>query len=163
MQRNHVSDQQVQSNFLWMSKFPVLNKNTSIFKLPYKTIKTLKTAANSGLTDTNFAVRRHFTGDLSSNGDLSITAGTNETFTALLDRDFTVSIMATGSGGTGAVGDVLDLNGNNHEGDAIFTLGGSPTGKTLTLDFGANYAGHTVKVLATINRSVAGSKTKTLK
>ena len=32
--------------------------------------------------------------------------------------------MATGSGGTGAVGDVLDLNGNNHEGD-IFTLGGS--------------------------------------
>ena len=37
------------------------NKNTSIFKLPYKTIKTLKTTANSGLTDTNFAVRRHFT------------------------------------------------------------------------------------------------------
>ena len=138
------------------------NKNTSIFKLPYKTIKTLKTTANSGLTDTNFAVRRHFTGNLSSNGDLSITAGTNETFTALLDRDFTVSIMSTGSGGTGAVGDILDLNGNNHEGDSIFTLGGSPTGKTLTLDFGANYAGHTVKVLATINRSVAGSKTKTL-
>ena len=50
------------------------NKNTSIFKLPYKTIKTLKTTANSGLTDTNFAVRRHFTGDLSSNGDISITA-----------------------------------------------------------------------------------------
>ena len=44
--------------------------------------------------------------------------------------------MTTGSGGTGAVGDVLDLNGNNHEGDTIFTLGGSPTGKTLTLDFG---------------------------
>ena len=36
------------------------NKNTSIFKLPYKTIKTLKMLANSGLTDTNFAVRRHF-------------------------------------------------------------------------------------------------------
>ena len=53
---------------------------------------------------------------------LSITAGTNETFTALLDKDFTVSIMTTGSGGTGAVGDILDLNGNNHEGDAIFTL-----------------------------------------
>ena len=138
------------------------NKNTSIFKLPYKTIKTLKTTANSGLTDTNFAVRRHFTGDLSSNGDISITAGTNETFTSLLDRDFTVSIMTTGSGGTGAVGDVLDLNGNNHEGDTIFTLGGSPTGKTLTLDFGVRYYGHTVKILASINRSVASSKTKTL-
>ena len=33
--------------------------------------------------------------------------------------------MATGSGGTGAVGDILDLNGNNHEGDVIFELGGS--------------------------------------
>ena len=70
--------------------------------------------------------------------------------------------MTTGAGGSGAVGDVLSLTGNNHEGDAIFTLGGSPVGKTLTLDFGANYAGHKVKVLATINRAVAGSKTKTL-
>ena len=33
--------------------------------------------------------------------------------------------MATGSGGTGSVGDVLNLSGNNHEGDAIFTLSGS--------------------------------------
>ena len=70
--------------------------------------------------------------------------------------------MTTGSGSSGAVGDVLDLTGNNHEGDAIFTLGGSPTGKTLTLDFGANYQGHKVKILATVSRSVAGSKTKTL-
>ncbi len=138
------------------------NKNISIFKLPYKTIKTLKTTNNSGVTDTNFAIRRHFTGTLSSNGDVTITAGTNETFTALLDKDFSVSIMTTGSGGTGAVGDNLSLTGNNHEGDSIFVLGGSPTGKTLTLDFGANYAGHKVKILATINRSVAGSKTKTL-
>ena len=44
--------------------------------------------------------------------------------------------MATGSGGTGAVGDILDLNGNNHEGDVIFELTGSPTGKTLKFDFG---------------------------
>ena len=144
------------------AKLNEANKNTSIFKLPYKTIKTLKTTANSGITDTNFAVRRNFTQTLSSNGDATITAGTNETFTALLDKDFSVSIMTTGSGGTGAVGDVLSLSGNNHEGDAIFTLGGSPTGKTLTLDFGANYAGHKVKILATINRSVADSKTKTL-
>ena len=41
-------------------------------------------------------------------------------------------------------------------------LGGSPTGKTLQLDFGANYAGHKVKILATVSRSVAGSKSKTL-
>jgi hypothetical protein len=33
--------------------------------------------------------------------------------------DFTVSIMTTGAGSTGAVGDVLNLSGNNHEGDPI--------------------------------------------
>jgi hypothetical protein len=70
--------------------------------------------------------------------------------------------MTTGAGGTGAAGDVLNLSGNNHEGDTIFTLGGSPTGKTLTLDFGADFQGHKIKILATVQRTVAGSKTKTL-
>jgi hypothetical protein len=136
--------------------------NILVFPLPYKTVKTLKTATNSGQTDTNFNVRRQFKGDLSSNGDITISAGTNETFASLSSGDFTVSIMVTGAGGTGAVGDVLNLSGSNHEGDSIFNLGGSPVGKTLTLDFGANFASHTVKILATISRTVADSKTKTL-
>jgi hypothetical protein len=137
------------------------DNNVSVFKLPYQTVKTLKTTANSGATDTNFNVRRQFTATLSSNGDATITAGTNETFASLASDDFTVSIMTTGAGSTGAVGDVLNLSGNNHEGDSIFTLTGSPTGKTLTLDFGANFNGHKIKILATVQRSVAGSKTKT--
>ena len=136
------------------------NKNTAIFKLPYSKIKTLKTAANSSLTDTNFTVRRAFVASLSS-GAATLTAGTDETFTSLDEGDFTVSLTAAGSG-SGTVGDVLSLTGNNHEGDAIFVLGGSPTGKTLQLDFGANYAGHKVKILATVSRSVAGSKSKSL-
>src|SRR6056300_454351 len=136
--------------------------NTSIFKLPHVTVKTLKTTANGGATDTNFNVRRHFTATLSSNGDATITAGTNETFASLASDDFTASIMTTGAGGTGAVGDVLNLSGNNHEGDTIFVLGGSPTGKTLTLDFGADFQGHKVKIYATVQRTIAGSKTKTL-
>ena len=70
--------------------------------------------------------------------------------------------MSTGAGSSGAVGDVFSLSGTQHEGDTIFALGGSPTGKTLTIDFGANFQGHKVKILATVNRSVAGSKTKTL-
>ena len=136
--------------------------NILIFKLPYNTVKTLKTTTNAGQTDTNFNVRRQFKGDLSSNGDITISAGTNETFASLSNSDFAVSVMATGSGGTGAVGDTLNLTGSNHEGDAIFNLGGSPTGKTLNLDFGANFAGHTVKILATVSRTIADSKTKTL-
>jgi hypothetical protein len=138
------------------------NKNISIFELPYTRIKTLKTTSNSGITDTNFEIRRHFTGTLSSNGDVTITAGTNETFSSLTELDFTVSIMSLGAGSSGAVGDVLSLSGNNHEGDPIFNLGGSPSGKTLTIDFGGDYQGHKVKILATINRSVANSKSKTL-
>ena len=137
-------------------------KNVSVFQLPYETIKTLKTEINSGITDTNFKVRRHFVQTLSSNGDATITAGTNETFASLLENDFSVSIMSTGAGSSGGVGDVLSLSGNNHEGDPIFTLSGSPSGKTLLIDMGANFQGHKVKILATINRSVAGSKTKTL-
>src|SRR5210317_1332727 len=138
------------------------NKNISIFELPYSTIKTLKTTANSGITDTSFDVRRHFTGTLSSNGDVTITAGTNEVFTGLAERDFSVSIMTTGAGTSGAVGDVLSLTGNNHEGTVIFDLNVAKTQLTITLDFGTDYQGHKVKILATVNRSVAGSKTKTL-
>jgi hypothetical protein len=136
--------------------------NISIFKLPYETVKTLKTTQNSGQTDTNFNVRRNFTVTLSSNGDGTISAGTNEIFASLSTGDFNVSIMTIGAGTTGTVGDQLNLSGNNHEGDPIFVLGGSPTGKTLTLDFGADFQGHKIKILATVVRSVAISKTKTL-
>ena len=70
--------------------------------------------------------------------------------------------MAMGSGTAGEVGAVLSLSGTNHLAGTIFSLGGSPTGKTLTLNFGTDFAGHKVKILATINRAVAGSKSKTL-
>ena len=42
-----------------------------------------------------------------------------------------------------------------------YTLGGSPTGKTLAFDFGSGYNGHKIKVIATISASVVGAKTKT--
>ena len=144
------------------SKIQSPEKNISIFKLPYQTIKTLKTTSNSGVSDTSFKVRRQFTGTLTSNGDITLTAGTNETFSAFAELDFLVSITALGSGPSGAVGDIFSLAGNNHEGNNIFNLGGSPTGKTLNIDFGTNYASHEVKILATVNRTVANSKSKTL-
>ena len=137
------------------------NKNTSIFKLPYSKVKTLKTASNSNLTDTNFTVRRQFVATLSS-GATTLTAGTDETFTSLLEGDYTVSVMS--GSGSAVTGDVLSLSGNNHEGNSIFTLGGSPTGKQLTLDFGSNYGSAKLKVMFTVNKSstAANSKTKTL-
>jgi hypothetical protein len=152
----YLQKHKVQENVV---NYKVQNKNISIFQLPNTRIKTLKTTSNSGITDTNFNVRRHFTATLSS-GSATITAGTNETFSSLAEKDFVVSIMS--GAGSGTTGDVLSLTGNNHQGNPIFTLGGSPTGKTLTLDFGSNYSSSKIKILATVARSVAGSKTKTL-
>src|SRR6056300_814557 len=137
------------------------NKNVSIFKLPNEAVKTLKTTSNSGITDTNFKVRRQFIKQLSS-GSGQISAGTNETFASLSEGDYTVSIKAIGSASSGANGNILSLTGNNADGNPIFTLSGSPTGKTLDLDFGTAYADAELKIIATVNRSVAGSKTKTL-
>ena len=137
--------------------------NISIFNLPHTTVKTLKTTANGGASDTSYNVRRQFTITLSSNGDETITAGTNETFAAFAADDFSATIMTTGAGGTGVVGDVLNLSGNNHEGDPILELGGSPVGKTLKFDLGANFQGHKLKILATVQRTtVSSSKSKAL-
>jgi hypothetical protein len=136
-------------------------KNISIFKLPNDAVKTLKTTSNNGITDTNFKVRRQFVLQLSS-GSGQISAGTNETFASLAEGDYTISISAINAASVGATGNILSLTGNNGDGNPIFTLSGSPTGKTLDIDFGTAYADAELKILATVNRSVAGSKTKTL-
>src|SRR6056300_1336745 len=143
------------------AKLQDANKNISIFQLPYENIKTLKTASNSNLTDTSFSVRRQFIVTLSG-GSGQITAGTNEAFpTSASDSNFVISVDEKGGSATaGETGDVLTSVGNNHEGDPIFT---QPSGAgTVVFDFGANYANSKIKILATVNRSSAGSKTKTL-
>ena len=142
------------------SKLQDANKNISIFKLPYDNIKTLKTATNSNITDTSFKVRRQFIVTLSG-GSGQITAGTNETFpSSANDSDYLISIDDIGSATSGATGDVLTTIGNNHAGNPIFTQPSGPG--TTVFDFGSNYANAKIKILATVNRSTAGSKTKTL-
>jgi len=138
------------------SKLQSAEKNTAIASLPYDVVKTLLTADNSSVSDTSFKIRRQFVATLSSSGTATITAGTNELFTVFTENDYSVSIMTTGSGGTGAAGDVISLSTADD-----FTLGGSPTGKTLTVDLGSGYNGHKIKILATISASVIGAKTKT--
>ena len=142
------------------AKLQDANKNILIFKLPYQNVKTLKTTSNSNASDTTYTFRKHEIKTLTGDGIATFSAGVNETFASLTEKDFSISINTTGSGGTGAVGDVLSLTGNNHEGGAIFALNGAKT--TLTIDFGANYAGHTIKALSTLNKTVGTSKTKTL-
>ena len=143
------------------AKLQESSKNISVFKMPYDAIKTLKTSSNSGLTDTNFKVRRQFAISLSS-GTGQISAGNNETFVSLSEGDYIVSIRDIKAASAGANGNVLSLTGNNADGNPIFTLSGSPTGKTLDFDFGTAYADAELKIIATVNRSIADSKTKTL-
>ena len=96
--------------------------------MPYDVVKTLLTTDNASVSDTSFKIRRQFVATLSSSGTATITAGTNEIFTPFTENDYSVSIMTTGSGGTGAAGDVISLSTSDD-----FTLGGSPTGKTLAI------------------------------
>src|SRR6056300_1483770 len=143
------------------SKLQDSNKNISIFKLPYRNIKTLKTASNSNITDTSFAIRRQFVITLTG-GSGQITAGTNEAFpSSASDSDFVISVDDVASATGTATGDTLTTIGNNHEGNPIFS---QPSGTgTTVFDFGSNYADAKIKILATVNRSTAGSKTKTLR
>ena len=128
-----------------------------LFKLPYQVTKTLLTEDNSSISDTSFKIRRQFVSTLSSSGTATLTAGTNEIFTAHSEADVTVSVMTKGGSATaGEVGDIITLSSS---GD--YTLGGSPTGKTLAIDLGSTFNGSKVKILATISASVVGAKTKT--
>jgi len=138
------------------AKLQDADKNVAISKIPFDVVKTLLTTDNDGVSDTSFKIRRQFVTTLSSSGTATLTAGTNEIFTGFTENDVTVSIMTTGSGATGVVGDIISPSTS---GD--YSLGGSPTGKTLAFNFGSGYNGHKIKVTATISASVVGAKTKT--
>ena len=145
------------------AKLQDADKNIALFELPYSTIKTLKTTLNSGISDTTFTVRKTFVGTLTSTGDITITANTGETFVSQSEKDYSVTIMTKGgSSSAGDVGHKLSTTGNQHEGDACFALSGSPVGRTLTLDFGANHQGHKVKIIGTLSKTAQNEKTKTL-
>ena len=128
-----------------------------LFRVPYNVVKTLLTTDNNGISDTSLKIRRQFVSTLSSSGTATLTAGTNEIFTSHSEIDVTVSVMTKGgSASAGEVGDVITLASS---GD--YTLGGSPTGKTLAIDLGSTFNGSKIKILATISASVVGAKTKT--
>ena len=86
-------------------------KNTSLFKLPKKVIKTLLTATNDSASDTQITVRRQFVGTTTTGGVVSFTAGSNETFLAFAEKDYTMSVLTAGSG-SASQGDIISVSGN---------------------------------------------------
>ena len=86
------------------------DKNNALEKLPKSVIKTLLTTRNSGLTDTQFTLRRQFVGTTNSSGVVAFNAGSNETFVALADKDYLITILAAGDG-SGVVGQPVSIVG----------------------------------------------------
>ena len=128
-------------------------KNRAMFKLPKKVVKTLLTTANAGATDTQYTVRRQFTGTTNSSGVVSFSAGSNETFLSFSEKDYTMSILTAGDG-TGAQGDIVSVSGKTSG-----TAGGTLTVTDATiLGNGAK-----VKLTATILKTSVTQKTKTTK
>jgi len=128
-------------------------KNRAMFKLPKKVVKTLLTATNSGATDTQYTVRRQFTGTTNSSGVVSFSAGSNETFLAFAEKDYTMSILTAG-GGTGVQGDIVSVSGKTSG-----TGGGTLTITDNTILGNAAK----VKLTATILKTSVNQKTKTTK
>ena len=141
------------------TKLQNIDENTLVFDMPESTVKTLKTADNDALTDTTFTIRRQFVATLTGDGIGIFNTGANESFDTLASGDYALMHITAGSS-AGAVGETTTLSGNSHEGATIFTRGSTNT--QLTIDLGSNYGGSQVKLIATITRSVAGEKAKTL-
>lgn len=108
-----------------------------LYELPVSNVKTL--------SDTSVTVTRQITATTDTNGSVILTAGTNEVFVlptttnAFASYDTTVREIAS-----------------------IATLGGSPTGKTLTLAFGTGAASKSVLVTLQVVKQSATYRTKTL-
>ena len=62
------------------AKLEEAEKNLSLFKLAKRPVKTLLTATNNGVSDTQFTIRKQFVATTNSSGAVTISAGANETF-----------------------------------------------------------------------------------
>lgn len=120
-------------------------------------VKTLKDS--SGAIDVTYSVRRKLTGTMSGSS-VVFAAGANEVFRSYSAAAYHLAIKtasATATGNGYAAGDVIDLSGSGNS----LVLGGSPTGSQITVTVPA-IAGSTVDLIATVTKTTANYKTKTL-
>ena len=137
-------------------------KNLLLRKLRKSVIKTLKTDANSGTPQTTVTFRQQFVVTTTSSGEINLTAGSNETFSAKSNTDCVVSVITAGSaiGGssnTAAAGDIVNLDASTTPAQTYVV-----NSNTLTItnpEILGN--GAKVKVIATITRTISSEKTKT--
>ena len=133
------------------------NKNVLLRKLQKNSIKTLKTELNGGVSDSSVVIRRTFVGQSNSSGELSFAAGANETFNAVSNTDYVITVLTAGTGGTAVAGDKIDLTSGD------LSISGAGTG-TLQINDSTDTPfgdGATVRLIATITRTTVQEKSKT--
>lgn len=117
------------------------------YKLPINNVKTL---LSSGVSDTSYSLVRQYQVTADSSGVVVLTAGTNEVFATPTANNSAASFTNVSS-----VPVVRNLVG-------ISTLGGVPTGSTLTLDFGAPAASRAITINVEIVKQIGIHKSKTV-
>ena len=148
LNRNGVSNV---TNILFFKQSATINEanlNSYIFEFPHTTIKTVDPTN----LETIYSTRRVYTRTLSG-GNVSITAGTDETFSGVSTDNYAI-IVNTG----GNAGSYLVPTGN-------ISRSGSPTGKIVTLSLsGYGYTTEEVVLITTVQKtqSAADRKIKTL-
>ncbi len=126
-------------------------KNTAIFRLPKRVIKTLLTDDNAGASDSQIVIRRQFVGTTNASGAVSFSAGTNETFASFSNLDYSISILTAG-GGTGAQGDHVDMTGN---------ISGTGSNTVTITDATVLGASAKVKFIGTVTKTSVTARIKT--
>jgi len=127
------------------------NKNLLLRKLLKKSIKTLKTENNSGVSDNTVTIRRSFVGQTNSTaGELAFTVGSNETFDAVDNINYSLVILSPGTG-SGVAGQIVNLNDVSVQNNS----------NSLTITSAAIFGnGASVRLIATVTRTIVEEKTK---
>ena len=127
------------------------DKNNALEKLPKQVIKTLLTTNNSGVTDTQYTVRRQFIGTTNASGAVSFNASSNETFVTLAEADYVMTILTAGDG-TGVVGQPVSI---------VDTASGAGTVTLTITDNTVLGDSAKIKLTATILKTSVDQKNKT--
>jgi hypothetical protein len=119
-------------------------KGLYLFELPYSTIKSVDSTG----VETQYSSRRVYDRTLST-GSVTITAGSDEVFVPYSIDNYICVNKTTGA--------YVDVSSN-------ITLGGSPTGKTVTVTLGSSYGSNEIRLISTLQKTntAAAKKVKTL-
>ena len=128
-------------------------KNNALEKLPKPVIKTLLTTNNSGVSDTQYTIRRQFIGTTNASGIVTFNASSNETFVTHAEKDYVMSILTAG-GGTGSQGQLVSIADE---------VSGTGTASLTITDSTVLGSAAKVKLTATILKTSVTQKTKTTK